>query len=274
MGQRVICFEDHSFALSGSVVNFLGEFEQVTEGDYDPQIEHSGMLKRIDSYLLPWIVASTDKPLEQVRLLEDGCGVGSTVLELRNRGLDAYGIDPGFRHARWPTEATGRLHIADGTFLPFADSSFDLVTSSGVLEHVGEGNGHFYHYQAQQAYISEIGRVLKRGGRALIAHPNGAHPLDFWHPEGHSIRLHRPYEDWMPTGSKLLKWASDSPNKLNVEFLSPTNYLGFDRIRKYRYGRMLSPIVKAYIESLDHWPRLLTTPVNPWLVTQLTKAGS
>jgi SAM-dependent methyltransferase len=269
------CGQGHEFARCGSVVNFLaapGEWDAPTEGTSDTEVEHAGMLRRVDSFIVPWIEGATGR-LEGVRLLENGCGVGSTVLALLVRGVDAWGIDPGWRHSHWSEEGRGRLHVADGTKLPFCDESFDLVTSSGVLEHVGYGEGRLFLPEAQAAYIAESLRVLKPGGKALIAHPNGAHPLDYWHPRRFSIRPHVPYERWMPVASRVRRWAEEAPYPVRVEFLAPKGYLAFERIKQHGYGRRLAPLVKAFVNSLERWPRLVTTPLNPFLVTQLTRTG-
>jgi len=48
--------------------------------------------------------------------------------------------------------------VTDGTGLPFADETFDAVLSEAVLEHVPD----------PQAYMAELVRVLKPGGRCRI----------------------------------------------------------------------------------------------------------
>jgi ubiquinone/menaquinone biosynthesis C-methylase UbiE len=55
------------------------------------------------------------------------------------------------------------LVLLDATHLPFNDNSFDLVTIFHVLEHIEKG----------ETALSEIYRVLKKGGTTLIVTPNG-----------------------------------------------------------------------------------------------------
>jgi len=52
----------------------------------------------------------------------------------------------------------------DGNILPFDDNSFDVITSFQVIEHI----------ENEPAYVSEIYRVLKPGGRAILTTPNKA----------------------------------------------------------------------------------------------------
>ncbi len=80
------------------------------------------------------------QPGEQV--LDVGCGTGRYLQWLRELGLHVTGVDSSAemvtaareRLARSGEEA--RVFLADGTHLPFADDSFDLVTAITVLEFV------------------------------------------------------------------------------------------------------------------------------------------
>ena len=53
--------------------------------------------------------------------------------------------------------------VADVTALPFADGSFDGITCGYVLEHVPD----------PPLGLSELARVLRTGGRMLLAHDRG-----------------------------------------------------------------------------------------------------
>jgi SAM-dependent methyltransferase len=280
-GDRVSCANGHEFNVLGEgVIDFLsGEHDEELPGDGEQvehalaAVEHEGMERRVVNYIVPWIEAKAGT-LAGVRLLEDGCGVGTTVDALVSRGVDAWGIDPSRtgRAQSWrKLSSPGRMHIADGTRLPFADESFDLVTSSGVLEHVGEPRPLSERDPHQQAYLTEIIRVLKPGGAALIAHPNGAHPLDYWHPRQWSIRPHLPYERWMPVASRVRRWATASPHPVEVRFLPPGNYLAFNRIKAHWYGRAFAAPMKLLTDSFARFPRLATSPLNPWLIAEVVK---
>ncbi len=86
-------------------------------------------------------------------------------------GAHAYGVD-----ISEPTVAqahaafNGRpLHgaVGDVRHIPFADASFDAVYSMGTIEHFDE----------TECAVSEIVRVLKPGGRAIIGVPNRHDPF-------------------------------------------------------------------------------------------------
>jgi SAM-dependent methyltransferase len=263
------------------VINFIGALHESLP-TLDHSCEASGISKRTDSYIIPWLRAKIGKPLSQIALLEDGCGVGVGIERLVDQGVDAYGIDPGERSEQWAKlrGVDGRLFVANGTRLPFPDCTFDAVTSSGVLEHVGEPRGVPHRDADQGAYMREIVRVLKPGGAALVAHPNGAHPFDFWHPlhssiRAHrfqsSIRAHRPYEAWMPNIYRVRRWTLASPHEVEIRFLPPDGYLAFDRVRAHFYGRALAGMMRALFRLMSRKPWLARTSLNPWLISEITR---
>jgi SAM-dependent methyltransferase len=97
-------------------------------------------------------------------VLEVGCGIGTDGVRFASAGANYTGIDfseVALDLARRQFELNGLL----GQFiqvslpnLPFADDSFDLVYSFGVLHHIPETD----------AGIAEIYRVLRPGGHVLV----------------------------------------------------------------------------------------------------------
>jgi len=108
------------------------------------------------------------------KILDFGCGIGSSVRILLAQGYDAYGIDvleywdrdfDKYWHIedKPPAEITARLKRVDPANyrLPFADSMFDFCFSDQVFEHV-------FDYKTT---MSEIVRVLKPGALSLHNFP-------------------------------------------------------------------------------------------------------
>jgi 2-polyprenyl-3-methyl-5-hydroxy-6-metoxy-1,4-benzoquinol methylase len=100
--------------------------------------------------------------MREKKILDVGAGQGGLVLELLERGADAYGVEPGEEFAsvaRRRLQMEGhdptRIIIKGGDALPFADGFFDYVISLQVLEHV--------HNPAD--VLREVFRVLRPGGQ-------------------------------------------------------------------------------------------------------------
>lgn len=98
------------------------------------------------------------------RVLEVGCGVGSDLVYLAERGALVTGIDlspKSITLAKKHCRCFGmkaKLLCADAERLPFRDNSFDIVYSMGVL----------HHTPMIQKAISEIYRVLNPGSEAIV----------------------------------------------------------------------------------------------------------
>jgi len=99
-----------------------------------------------------------------LRVLDVGCGQGIDVYRYALAGADATGVDLTPRHvelARLHLEAMGleaEIVQGDAEQLPFADASFDRVSSNGVLHHTPD----------MPAALREIRRVLVPGGEARV----------------------------------------------------------------------------------------------------------
>ena len=98
----------------------------------------------------------------QLQILDIGCGTGAMLDDLRPFG-DVIGADfsPEALQFCVTRGAPADLARADVRRLPFADSSFDVVTAMDIIEHIDD----------DKAASSEIFRVLKPGGRLLVTVP-------------------------------------------------------------------------------------------------------
>ena len=129
---------------------------------------HARMLRRmtVDNALI--------QPGDNV--LDVGCGTGEVALSAKTRTKDGnvYGIDPApemiavarSKAARKKLDIDFRVGVIEA--LPFPDASMDVVTSSLMMHHLPE--------ELKRRGLAEIYRVLKPGGRLLIA--------DFMRPTG------------------------------------------------------------------------------------------
>ena len=108
------------------------------------------------------------------RILDLGCGQGFESVGLIGPGRSVVGVDysaDAVGHAAKIHTGSG-LSVAqtDALRLCIASGTFDYVCSSHLIEHFERPEGH----------VSEMARVLKPGGKALILTPNA--PADFENP--------------------------------------------------------------------------------------------
>jgi SAM-dependent methyltransferase len=111
---------------------------------------------------MPAVMGFNDFPGK--RLLEVGCGMGTDLLQFARGGAAVTGIDLTPRsieisrqHLRL-YDQRGDFANADCERLPFADQSFDVVYSNGVIHHTPD----------TVAAVQEIHRVLRPGGTARV----------------------------------------------------------------------------------------------------------
>jgi SAM-dependent methyltransferase len=105
------------------------------------------------------------------RVLEIGCATGRIVsTAVAAKGCAGTGIDispEAIAYARRVAdylEASTEFVVGDGMDLPFADGSFDVVLSEGVIEH--------FTHEGTERMVREHVRVCRPGGRVLISVPN------------------------------------------------------------------------------------------------------
>jgi SAM-dependent methyltransferase len=107
---------------------------------------------------------------ERIRgyILEDGCGVGMYVQHLSAFGGSVIGLEYDFERAAEARKNALHIINAAGESVPLPSSTFDLILSHEVLEHV----------QDDRAAICEMVRVLKPGGRIVLFAPNRGYPFE------------------------------------------------------------------------------------------------
>ena len=107
-------------------------------------------------------------------VLDVGCGVGAETSRLAADNRWVVGVDYDSATAATAARAwapTGlRFAAMDGSRLGFADSSFDYVCSSHIIE----------HFWTPASHVAELARVLHDDGTAFVITPN--RPADFENP--------------------------------------------------------------------------------------------
>jgi SAM-dependent methyltransferase len=242
------------------------------------ELELEGTRRRIADFYAPMIPAGA-------RVLDCGCGNGLSVDLLNDAGFDAWGNDlSALRKWQWrERKRRDRLVVASALSLPFPDGHFDVIVSSGVIEHIGVEETGVPRYtvralperdELRLAFFRELTRVLAPGGTLFVDCPNGAFPIDFWHadapgrPRVHSIR-----EPFLPTYRELRQYALAALPNASVEPLSPYRRLQFRQASRHWYGRMFSRPVDGFLRLIGRRPfrGLAASALNPFLVVKIAK---
>lgn len=101
---------------------------------------------------------------KSLKILDIGCGDGSLLKEVINKGHDLYGVDISEEQLKIAEKngiKTQKLNV-DSDLLPFSDEFFDTVICSEVIEHV----------LLPENILKEVRRTLKNGGQFILTTPN------------------------------------------------------------------------------------------------------
>lgn len=138
------------------------------------------------------------------RVLDVGCGEGRMCRWLTTQGAHSVGLDPTPEMV-----AEARSQHSDGEYveagaerMPFPDASFDLALSYLTLIDI----------ENYREAIREIARVLRPGGRLVIANLNSfvtTRPRA-WYQNDAGEKLHVAVEDYYDERALLLEWGGVS----------------------------------------------------------------
>jgi len=133
-----------------------------------------GIMSRLDGVMA---VAGT---VTGLRIVDIGCGEGDVARALAGFGAKVSGFDPFIGDTAWRDHGLGayRLARAAADAIPLSDSCADLVLFIFSLHHVPEPQ--------LAGALSEARRVLRPGGRLMVAEPLA---------EGSNHYVMEPYHD-------------------------------------------------------------------------------
>lgn len=116
--------------------------------------------------------------VNDARILDVGCGVGTYVRKLGEFSNRVYGIDVDFARVKQGSHSVPNLLVAASEHVPFRDDQFDAVLLHEVIEHVRD----------DRQTIREACRVVHPGGKVIVYAPNRLYPF-----ETHGIYLGKRY---------------------------------------------------------------------------------
>jgi SAM-dependent methyltransferase len=151
----------------------LKQREQETHFDalspvYDAQIPshiRDLLIERKVHRMLPVLA-----PVEGLRGLDIGCGLGWYVEALRREGADVVGLDLSRQQARSAHRTGADVLVASAVSLPFQSEVFDFAYAVNVVHH-------FENREQQRLVLRQVARVLKPGGVFFLHEINTTNPL-------------------------------------------------------------------------------------------------
>lgn len=203
-------------------------YEAYGERWYTAQDDPIALLRAENKAKLPWIVDQIKlRNIPGSKILDVGCGGGFLSNDLAKLGFDVTGVDlsqESLNVAKAHDETQSvKYEIADAFHLPYADGTFDILTSMDFLEHVED----------PKAVIQEFSRVLKPGG------------LFFFHT------FNRSPISWL-LAIKFVEWfVKNTPKNMHVLrlFIKPDELINYCKLAKMKVLDMTG--LRPVISSID-----------------------
>ncbi len=215
--------------------------------DAEPGTRRFYELVEAHRYTKEWHIplAADFASARDLKVLEVGCGLGTDGAQFASAGADYTGVDltdaavdlaqKRFTLFRLP----GKFQTADAENLDFADNSFDVVYSHGVLHHTPD----------IARAIQEIQRVLRPGGRAVVM---------LYHRDSYNYRVN--ISVLRRVGAHLLRWkhgislvhqlTGESPDSLRQQALQlkqdQKGYLNAEQFLSQNTDGPGNPLARVY----------------------------
>ena len=176
-------------------------------GDYQFRAMNSGpKLQRFWHRNKLWVLDQVAPITEDHVVVDVGCGSGNLTLHSAEKCKLAIGLDPSESAVQFCNSINSNSRSvfipAAGDALPFRSESVDVVLFVEVIEHLSE----------PIKIISEISRILKKGGLAFVTTPNYAFP-SLWPPV-----------EWLADQSRMVAKMGDGEQ--HVQKFSPRSLAG------------------------------------------------
>ena len=170
--------------IKHDIQDFWTDLYQQWYQQFDEEITEKTILQHLDEMevvfnhrsLLP-VIELKKAEINGKNILEIGCGGGGHSLYFKRYGAAVTAVDITPERIISAAKKLRLLHskcpemcyLADAENLPFEDSTFDIVYSNGVL----------HHSESVEKCMSEVHRVLKKEGDAVIM-LYSRHSSQFW----------------------------------------------------------------------------------------------
>ncbi len=178
--------------------------ENYSKEFYEEELEGQlhGRLDRDRRVIIPWLDDAVR--LKDKRILDIGCGTGSSTVALAEQGARVIGVDLDDGSLRvaadrckiYGVDAQIRALNAADIRTTFAPESFDIVIFFACLEHMTESE--------RLTSIKDVWETLPAGGLMVVVET----PNRLWYFDNHTAML--PFYHWLPN-EVAYKYAKFSP---------------------------------------------------------------
>ena len=157
---------------SGTVTRFNSlKIRQRMREFYETSETYKKLLDAHDEvYLRHYVELVIRHAPPRAKILDLGCGNGISTRLLNEADFDVVGTDisPLFlKEAQEWVNPKLKYHVCDVMELPFESESFDVICSNELIEHVPD----------VETALTEMTRVVRKGGRIVLSGPNLCSPL-------------------------------------------------------------------------------------------------
>ncbi len=168
-------------------------------------------------------LAETGLLKQDGKMLEIGCGIGSAVFELSRQGYNITGTDISREAITYGLKKYGdiKLEVQAAEVLPYQDQSFDIALSFDLFEHIAQVDRH----------ISEVFRVLCRGGYYLFQTPNKYSNIIWETLQTKSLRWRR-YHPSLHSPGQLKRRMAKHGFEIRFVKMNPINEFTIRKLQK------------------------------------------
>lgn len=192
--------------------------------------------------------------LRDKTILDVGCGDGKYSRRIKDFSSKIVGLDIEGEAVTLAKRFCSDVVLGDAQYLPFGDSSFDIVLLADIIEHVGDDS----------AVVRETFRCLKRGGVMIVFAPNRLFPF-----EVHGIVIGNGSKAWWL--ESLIPLINYLPLRLRNRFVPHARIYTVSSLLNLFRDLPLEVIHRAYVypqfERLKSFPavRRFFTGIFLWL---------
>jgi len=187
-------------------------------------------------------------------LLDLGCNWGRWSIAAARKGYSVAGIDPSLgaimaaRRVARQLDAPNKYVVADARYLPFKDSSFRVVFSYSVLQHLSKDN--------VRVVLSQLRKVLQPGGVSINQMPNWLGVRSLYHQARRTFREARFFEVryWSIPELQRVFEADVGPSVVSVDC-----YFGLGLQKSDKH--LMPPMIQFAIE-LSEWLRSMSKKID------------